>query len=497
MSKSIKTIVNTTRRIYWFDENYTLYEITQVADPYYDVDVEEAVNEGQFQNLYIRTDNYRFPKRWDGIELQVKNLGGLAQIGVLRARTLEINNAHVILGNIAKYGSGGLEGLGVIDEVGATINDVSTIIDLFGTTVATGYSRFNKTIVWSDINRPEYYIPEQNNQAGDLDIEEDGYEIIRIKRLSEFNVIYKEKSIWLLINVGLPFVYVKKFYTESIGLLATNAIIEAGNVHYFVGHDFDIWRFDGVNITNLSHEQGIKDYIISRAQHDTLYQTHAFSDLGRKEIYFSFYGKADVTSSYRQFDIVYNFETQLFSKRDSVAKCGGYFEQTKDVHVINDISDKIDNTQDIINRHGFFGTPQRKLLIGDREGQIHLYNQGDTFNGDPINAMFETGDEDYAIVSRNRLTDWTKLIDSVQLLTENMGIAKDFILQVGVKDYYDKGIRWKGPYRYRQDGSSNGHFITRTNGRYHRFKFTSPEGNQFIRILAFIPSVDDYGELPR
>jgi hypothetical protein len=277
---------------------------------------------------------------------------------------MEINNAHVIFGNIAKYGSGG-DGLGVIDEVGDTIDTVLTIIDLFGTTTATGYKRFNKTIVWSDQNRPEYYKPEQNNQAGDIDIDEDGYEIVRIKKLAEFNVVYKDRSIWLLIHVGLPFVYSKKFYSESVGLLAVNAIIEIANVHYFVGHDFDIWRFDGVNVTNLSAEQGIKDYIISRVQHDTI-STHAYADLDRKEIYFSFYGKQDVTSLYRQFDIVYNYETQLFFKRDSVAKCGGYFQQTEDIKTIDEIGDLIDNSQQIINKHGVFGTPKRKLLVGDR-----------------------------------------------------------------------------------------------------------------------------------
>lgn len=307
-----KTIVNTTRRIYWFDENYTLYEITDSTDAWYNVDVEEPVNEGQFRNLYIVTNNYRAPKRWDGEALEVSDLGGLASIGVLRARTLEINNAHVIFGNIAKYGSGTTEGLGVINEVPDTIDSVLTIIDLFGTTEATGYSRFNKTIIWSDQNRPEYYKPELNNQAGDIDIDEDGFEIMRIKKLAEFNVVYKEKSIWLLIHVGLPFVYSKKFYSESVGLLAVNAIVEIANVHYFVGHDFDIWRFDGVNITNLSIEQNIKDYIISRVQHDTVYQTHAYADLDRKEIQFSFYGKDDVTSQYRQFDVIYNYEKKLF-----------------------------------------------------------------------------------------------------------------------------------------------------------------------------------------
>lgn len=493
---SSKTIVNTTRRIYWFDENYTLFEITDLTDIFYDVVVEEPVNEGQYKDIYIVTNNYRHPKRWNGVDLQVEDLGGLSDIGVIRARTMEINNNHVIFGNIAKNG-GGPGASNPIDSINTLIDDVSTLIDAYGTTPATGYKRFNKTVVWSDVLRPEYYLPDANNQAGDIDFDEDGYEIVRIKKLAEFNVTYKEKSIWLLINVGLPFIYVKKFFTESVGLLAVNAVVEAGNVHYFVGHDFDIWRFDGVNVTNLSSDQNIKDYIKARIDNDTIYQTHAYSDFDRKEVYFSFYGKEDITKPFRQFEVVYNYETQQFSRRDSIAKCGGYFEQTKDSTVIDDIATTIDDVQDTIDRFGIFGTPQRKLLIGDRLGLVHLANEGDSANGEELPGYFETGDEDYAAVSRDDFTNHSKVIERLQLLVEDVGINKDFLFEVGVRDSFDGQIRWKGPYRYKQDGNGNGKVSPRANGVYHRFRFTSPSKNQFIRIVGYVGEVKDYGEILR
>ena len=491
-----KTIVNTSRRIYWFDENYVLHEITDLTDVFYDVIVEEPVNEGQFRNLYIVTNNYRHPKRWDGEAAQVEDLGGLDAIGVIRARTMEINNSHVIFGNIAKDG-GGPGASNPIDSINTIIDDVTTIIDAYGTTPETGYKRFNKTVIWSDILRPEYYLPEANNQAGDLDFDEDGYQIVRIKRLAEFNIVYKEKSIWLLINAGLPFVYVKKFFTESVGILAVNAVVEIANVHYFVGHDFDIWRFDGVNVTNLSVQQNIKDYIKSRIDNDFIYQTHAYADLDRKEIYFSFYGKADITTQFRQFDVVYNYETDQFSKRDSVAKCGGYFEQTKDYKTIDETDDLIDNVQDVIDRFGIFGTPQRKLLIGDRQGQLHLMNEGDSANGADLPGYYESGDEDYAVSSRGVFTDHSKQIEQLQLMIENIGLNKDFLFEIGVRDSYDGQIRWKGPFQYRQNGDGSGKIHLRANGVYHRYRFISPKKDQFIRIVGYTGEVKDYGEVLR
>lgn len=506
-----KTIVNTDQRIYWFDEDLNLYEITQNPDVFFNVPVEEPVNEGQFRNLYIVTNNYRTPKRWDGIAPQVSDLGGLPQIGVIRCGTMEINNNHVIFGDIAKAG-GGAEGLaGNIDNVGNIIDSVATIIDLFGTTEATGYARFNKTIVWSDINRPEYYIPELNNQAGDLDIDEDGFKIIRIKKLAELNIVYKERSIFLLINVGLPFVYVKKFFSDDVGLLARNAIVNIGNIHYFIGHDYDIYRFDGVNITNLSHEQGIKDYIISQVNNETSYQAHAYADYYRKEIQFSFYSKDN-----KQFDIVYNYETNAFFKRDSIARCGGYFEEkigsdTIDEgeaidnysNIINTVSTIIDNMgtpidsiSESIDSYGQRGLPRRKLLIGDRIGFLYLYNKGDSFNGLDIDGYYESGDEDYAEL-RGGYAAYSKLISQLALVMENQDIQLDLEIYLGTKDSMDRKMYWEGPYLYKQNAEDNGMVSTRGNGKFHRWKIRSRNAYQFARILAYIESMDRYGSIER
>ena len=512
-----KTIVNTDRRIYWFDEDLVLHEITQFNDIFYNVPVEEPVNEGQFRNLYIVTNNYRTPKRWDGIAPQVSDLGGLPAIQVARCATMEINNEHVIFGNIAKYG-GGEEGVpGNIDSVDLIINTVNTIIDLFGLSVETGYERFNKTIIWSDINRPEYYLPESNNQAGDLDIDEDGYEIIRIKKMSELNIVYKEHSIFFLIHVGLPFVYVKKFFTDDVGLLARNAIVNVGNVHYFVGHDFDIYRFDGVNLTNLSAKQGIRDYIISRALNETLYQTHAFADFYRKEIQFSFRGKPVLgENEYRQFDIVYNYENNQFFKRDSIARCGGYFQEKLATDTIDgtepiDSFDMIINTVDTIidsfgapidsiseniDNYGQRGIPKRKLLIGDRNGFLYLYNKGDSFNGLPIEGYFETGDEDYAEMSGD-YGNLSKLITQLKLLIENQDIDLDLVILLGTRDSMDGKIYWDGPYLYKQDANDSGPIPVRADGVYHRWRIASNNAYQYVRILGYIERISRHGEVIR
>jgi hypothetical protein len=84
------------------------------------------------------------------------------------------------------------------------------------------------------------------------------------------------------------------------------------------------------------------------------------------------------------------------------------------------------------------------------------------------------------------------MIYQLQFWVENVGINKDFLFEMGVRDYYDKGIRRKGPFRYRQNGDSNGVVSCRANGVFHRFRFKSPDGNQFIRILAYTADVDDW-----
>lgn len=514
-----KTIVNTSRRIYWFDENYILREITLVADPFYNVEVLEPVNEGQFRNLYICTNNYRFPKRWDGEALQVSNLGGLDAVNVVRARTMEINNSHVIFGNIAKRGSGAGSS-GSIDNVGDIIDTVLTPIDLFGMTVEQGYKRFNKTVIWSDINRPEFYLPELNNQAGDIDYDETGDEIVRIKKLAEFNVVYKEQSIWLLINVGLPFVYVKKFFTDTVGILSVNAVVEADNAHYFIGHDFDIYRFDGVNVVNLSAETRIKDFIIANIDRNFQYTAHAFVDTERKEIQFSFFRVENHLETYREFDVVFNYHKGQFSLKDSIAKCGSYYEETPNNQPINNVNvpinsvatlidsflsppdinssaEVIDEVHDFINDYKITGVPKWKPIIGDREGFVYSYNKGDSFDGADIDAIFESGDEDFSEPSRGRLADHLKILEQFQLILENQGIQRELEFYIGTRDYFDRQIRWKGPYKYIQNASKTTTLKTRAVGVYHRFRIRSAKKGQYVRILGYRMKVEQHAQLGR
>ena len=516
-----KTIVNTDKRIYWFDEDLILREITQTIDPFYDVSVLEPVNEGQFRNLYIVTNNYRTVKNWNGEWDEVRGLSGLSDIQVARVRTLEVNNNHLICANIAKYGSGSPDaGRGLIDEVSELIDTVDTIIDVFGLTVEQGYKRFNKTIVWSNILQPEVFTPTLDNQAGDIDIDEDGGEIVRIKKLAELNIIYKANSIWLLIHVGLPYVFVKKFYTASVGLLAVNCIVEIANVHYFVGHDFDIYRFDGVNVANLSSPTSIKEYIKSEIDFDKIYASHALVDIDRKEIEFVFFAKQDITKLYDEFSVVYNYESNLFSRRDSIAKCGGYFLEGTGITVIDDVDtiidnidipidsfrsgvmidsvlDMIDSIHDPIDQYGEKGVPRRKLLIGDRHGWVYLHNYGDSFDGEDIYAYYETGDEDYSAASNRTLDDHTKLIRDFLLLIEDQGVTLDLDLYIGTKMGMDGKLYWKGPYPYKQDGQGNGRVKLKADGNYHRFRFVSKFKGQYIRILGYVIGVDDYGRVIR
>lgn len=494
------TIINTQRRIYFFDPDLNLFDITDLSDIYFDNIVDEPVNEGQFRNLYIVTNNWRHPKRWDGIAPEVSDLGGLIDIRVFRAATMEINNDHVIFGNVSKYGSGteGGIGLGVINDVTTPINEVLTPINAFGTTREQGAKRFNKTVIWSDIGRPEYYIPEQNNQAGDIDFDEDGYAIVRIKRLAEFNIVYKEKSIWLMIHVGLPFVYVKKFYNDDIGLLANRAIFSINNIHYFVGNDYSIYRFDGVNLANLTTNHHIADYIKANVQFDMVHRTEAFADVDRKEVEFHFVGKQKVDKQYNKFAIVYNYEDNMFSIRDSIAECGGYYSPKPRQESINNYlpSRPMNKIYDAINKVGIFGVPARKLLIGDEVGQLHHYNHGDWFGtNEDSPAMLETGDEDYAEPSGGRLANTNKLISDIKFLLENAGVNEDLVVSIGTRSGMDGTIRWSKPYRYRQDGDGNGHVYPRDNGVYHRIKLEKVRGH--IRILGYIPRIEPYGESRR
>lgn len=496
------TIIKTTLEVYYFDRDYNVIDITPLDDdPQHKVPNDNPVVDGQFKNIYISTDNFRRPKKWDGIAGSLSNLQGLADLTVSRAVCLEVNNNHVIFANVTKILSDVQQGT-LINNVNIIINTLDTspedLINNYGRFNIVTYQKFNKTIMWSDVNNAENYTPTISNEAGDMDIDEDGYAIVRIKRMGELNIVYKEHSIWYLIYVGLPFVYVKKFYTAFVGLLAVNAIIEINNIHYFVGSDFNIYSFDGTTIINLSKDHGIQDYIKQDIDNDNIFKTHCYLDTEERFIHFVFHARPRAYN-YPKFDIVYDYNNKLFFKQNNISETGGIFREAEDDKLINEITDIINDRQEIINVCGVTAIPNRKILIGDSNGYVYLFNESDSFDGQDIVSEIVTGDENYEGHFKTRKgvnnNSTSKLMTQIRVLLEKTGKNFNISFEVGTRNSLDNFIKWHGPYNYNTD--SNGLIDIRADGLYHRLRIKSLKKYQHFRLLGYTPRVVNNGEVIR
>lgn len=425
----------------------------------------ERVNSGQFGNLALFTNNTRNVAKWNGTG-NVADLGGLSAINVTLAKTLEVNNDHVIIGNLV----------------------VSAVRD-------------DKFLAWSDLNLPEIWVPASTNVAGDLHFDEDATAIVRVKKITEFNVVYKERSIWFLLLVGLPFEYVKKLYTDAIGLISPEAIVEVNGVHYFVGHNLDIYKFDGINLISLADEKGIKDFILATADHNKLGEIHAGLDLELKEIYFTFdRSETQVDAWKNKFDIVYNYEEDHFTLRDSISSAKGIYTRPLATPTIDSFTTTIidEAGRTPIDLFGAEGVPRFNLVSGDANADIFRFNFGDSFDGAAeMDGFVELGDEDFSTFIRGRnskTANQSKQLQMLRILAESFGGSHNVGFEDGVRDSLDRPLLWKGPFNYMQDGSNKGLIKTRTNAVYHRFRFRTKNKNEWWSISGFIARIELMGE---
>jgi len=426
----------------------------------------ERVNAGQFGNLMLFTNNTRNIGKWSGSG-NVADLSGLSGDSVTLAKTLEVNNEHVIIANV------------VISS-----------------------TRDDKNLRWSDKNLPEIWTATASNLAGDLDFDEDPTAILRVKKMGVFNVVYKERSIWFLILVGLPFEYVKRLFTDAIGIISADAVIEVNGIHYFVTHDLDIDKFDGINLISLAEKRGIKEYIIVEADHNKLGEIHGGLDLELKEIYFTFDRRNTVTDAWKnKFDIVYNYEEDHFTIRDSISSAKGIYTRPLVDGTIDSLTLKIDDYADTkIGLLGVDGIPRFNVVMGDVDGKLYRYNFSGGFDGSDIDGFFESGDEDYGQFFRRRKIEIhtvSKQMQQIRVLADKLGTSYDVNFEVGVRDGLDKKINWGKIYTYKQDGSANGLVKTRAGGVYHRLRIGTTKKNQFWQIKGLIPRIGIGGRVLR
>ena len=113
-----------------------------------------------------------------------------------------------------------------------------------------GGVNYQQRIRWPDAGTYDSWTVQVGSEAGYMDLTETPDWIMAAARLSDYGVIYKERSIHMIAYVGLPYVFQRREIVSGVGLLGPKALVNLGSEHIFMGPD-NFYVFDGSDVERI------------------------------------------------------------------------------------------------------------------------------------------------------------------------------------------------------------------------------------------------------
>ena len=121
-----------------------------------------------------------------------------------------------------------------------------TTTDINGFVVALGANPYDPTnlsstfdpmlVRWSDQNNPYQWVPDTNNQSGELHLTNGSY-LIAANNTRQEQLIWSDTALYSMQYVGPPFIFNFQMIMDHISLISQNAIVSVNNVTYWMGKD--------------------------------------------------------------------------------------------------------------------------------------------------------------------------------------------------------------------------------------------------------------------
>jgi len=218
-------------------------------------------------------------------------------------------------------------------------------------------------------------------------------EILSLLTLSDNLTIYSSRNITLVALVGLPELFAFRTAISGIGVLGSNAIVDYGDTHEFLGPDA-AYEFDGVSTTEVNY-QVMREVI--RTMSPTRYSqiiAHFAEETG--EIYWIVPLTTDLSESspekaYTEYYLedVENDAPTPFTIREIPATATGYFESLDTV-----TWDQLTTTwaaQSFRWNDRFFLAAFPLNLFGRENGVVYKLGVAEAQDGAPIRSFVEFG----------------------------------------------------------------------------------------------------------
>jgi hypothetical protein len=222
---------------------------------------------------------------------------------------------------------------------------------------------------------------------GYMDILDTPGSILAGKKFSQFYVIYKTDSIYVLQHIGGASVFVGNTMVSGVGLAAESALLEVNGHHWFLGSDgggyLDIFAFNGSNVLER----------VGRPVQDQLklvskdYVSRSFATkYGTKCIF-----AVPIDSEYPDTWLVYDEFNKNWTIESRAATCCCNYLHSQTL-TIGDLTGTIGDLRGLIGELGDFAKASQ-LLLGTADGDVyHIDIQFTQMRGESITSSYESGD---------------------------------------------------------------------------------------------------------
>lgn len=436
--------------------------ITDITDVVFGAN-QERIFSGQLGDFFVFTNNTSHVKKFTGAA-PIADLGGLAAINVTAAKTLCVCNQFILIGNLV-----------------------------------IGGTRFNKTVAWCDRNAPETWVPSLSNMAGDLDLDEDSSELLALQPFGSLADVggYKGKAIYILEYEGLPNVWGRRRFTAGRGIIAPDAILEHDGIHYFVGDDLDIYKFNGVSQPEaLGNLRGIQKFLNMMTDQTKLNQVHAFYH--DQDMIFSFPARSTNASfaPANRFAISYNPIEDKFARRDDIATAGSFYKQASATTVFDGLTQLMDDANGVPSDvYGIDGIPPYKTLIGDKDGNIYKYGIGGSLDGLDYESFIETGDENFKqlYLPLKYMGPALFQLQAIQIEANQLGVKYPCNVKVGTKESFNRNVTWLSPASFIPNSQNSAYVKPRAMGQSFRLRIGTSKKNQSWSFKSIAPEAELIG----
>lgn len=353
---------------------------------------------------------------------------------------------------------------------------------LFALRVTVDGVQSDDAVRWSvpaDINGvPETWDPiDTTKVAGLTNLGGDGGIIIDGFSLRDAFVVYREKSVSIFDYVGGNFVWQIRHQSTSVGLLATDCLVEVKGKHFFIG-DGDVLVNDGNSIQSLMHHR-LRVSFISDFNDEFYFNAYAVKHNVLSEVWFCI---PSGDSEFPNKAYIYNWRDDSWAIRDlPVTAHGSYGSQQVGGPSWGSVVGTWLTISSIWNSGGL--SPLQNTIVAIQKGSD---NEESSFNRlllPDYNDLSITTKYNFVIEREGFPLEGMDQVTTITRVYPHMDGPGDCFVQVGSQDWPGAPTRWKPAVLFRP--TLDRKVDVRTTGELHCFRIYKDDVEAVFNVSGF------------